>query len=227
MRRRTPIALRGPHLADLVEAGAQRGVSRLRLAGSVDYRRPPWRTDRTCSSWGGGTAGAVVADDCGGGDRRHRPGCRPGLWPGRAGGWPEELLDARRPPELHDWGYAAPGADGRLAFDRAKVIGGCSSHNGCAQSWGWRGDYDRWGSTGCAGWSANEVLPSFHRATERMRVRRYEPEEIQPFQAVHRCRGVGRVSRTDDLDDLDGGAGVAVEPVNAVDGSAGTRPSPT
>jgi choline dehydrogenase len=170
---------------------------------------------------GGGTAGAVVAGrlvEAGIGVTIMDAGPDYGPW--RAGGWPEELLDARRPPELHNWGYAGPGADGhRLAFDRARVIGGCSSHNGCAQSWGWRGDYDRWGSMGCAGWSANEVLPSFHRATERMRVRRYETEEIQPFQAafIDAAAGAG-VSRTDDLDDLDGGAGVAVEPVNAVDG---------
>lgn len=26
------------------------------------------------------------------------------------------------------------------------MIGGCSAHNGCAQSVGWRGDYDRWAS---------------------------------------------------------------------------------
>ena len=170
---------------------------------------------------GGGTAGAVVAGrlvEAGIGVTVLDAGPDYGPW--RAGGWPEELLDARRPPELHDWGYAGPGAEGqRLAFDRARVIGGCSSHNGCAQSWGWRGDYDRWGSMGCPGWSANEVLPSFHRATKRMRVRRYETEEIQPFQAAFIDAAVSAgLSRTDDLDDLDGGAGVAVEPVNAVDG---------
>lgn len=170
---------------------------------------------------GGGTAGAVVAG------RLAEAGVRvtvldagPDYGPWRAGRWPEELLDARRPPELHDWGYAGPGADGhRLAFDRARVIGGCSAHNGCAQSWGWRGDYDRWASMDCAGWSAEELLPLFVRATERMRIRRYDTEEIQPFQAafIDAAASAG-VPRADDLDDLDGGAGVAVEPVNAVDG---------
>lgn len=170
---------------------------------------------------GGGTAGAVVAG------RLVEAGIRvtvldagPDYGPRRAAGWPEELLDARRLPELHDWGYTGPGAAGHgLAFDRARVVGGCSAHNGCAQSWGWRGDYDRWASMDCAGWSAEDLAPLFRRATERMRVRRYDEGEIQPFQAafLHAVTS-GGVARTDDLDDLDGGAGVAVEPVNVVDG---------
>lgn len=170
---------------------------------------------------GGGTAGAVVAG------RLVEAGIRvtvldagPDYGPWHAGRWPDELLDARRPPELHDWGYGGPGADGhRLAFDRARVMGGCSAHNGCAQSWGWRGDYDRWASMGGAGWSAEELLPVFRRATERMRIRRYDTTEIQPFQAafIDAATSAG-LPRTDDLDDIDGGVGVAVEPVNAVDG---------
>src|SRR5687768_13546514 len=29
---------------------------------------------------------------------------------------------------------------------RARVLGGCSTHNGCTQNWGWRGDDDAWGA---------------------------------------------------------------------------------
>ena len=40
--------------------------------------------------------------------------------------WPTELIDARMLATSHDWGYQA----GRWTFQRARVIGGCSSHNG-------------------------------------------------------------------------------------------------
>ena len=165
----------------------------MRLAGFVDYRRPPWRTDRTCSSWEEAPRGPS-SRTTGRGRSASPSWIRPGLRPRRAGGWPEELLDARRPPELHDWGYAGPGADShRLAFDRARVIGGCSSHNGCAQSWGWRGDYDRWGSTGsapagrrtryCRRFIARRSGCAF-AATSRRR--------STISGGVHRCRGVGQ-----------------------------------
>ena len=93
---------------------------------------------------GGGTAGAVVAA------RLVEAGLRvavleagPDYGSYRSGNWPAELVDARTLPVTHDWGYAGRGAEGQqLAFERARVIGGCSAHNGCAQLPGWRGDYD-------------------------------------------------------------------------------------
>ncbi len=132
--------------------------------------------------------------------------------------WPTDLLDASTLPISHDWGYAGPAADGRrLALDRARVIGGCSTHNGCSQSRGWAGDYDRWG---LAGWSADELAPLFDIATERMRIRRYDDAEVQPFQRafVDACVASGIPARAD-LDDLHGVVGVDVSPVNIVDGS--------
>jgi choline dehydrogenase len=144
----------------------------------------------------------------------------PDFGPSSSGGWPEELIDAARLPVLHDWGYSGRGAVGQhLAFDRARVVGGCSAHNGCAQSVGWRGDYDRWAASGCAGWSGAELAPLFRRATDRMRIRRFAADEIQPFQRafLESSAGAG-VAVTDDLDDLDGGVGCASEPMNVVDG---------
>src|SRR5262245_8810708 len=170
---------------------------------------------------GGGTAGAVVAG------RLVEAGLRvavveagPDYGSCRVGGWPAELLDARALPETHDWGYRGQGAGGQpLVFERARVIGGCSSHNGCVQIAGWRGDYDAWAASGCPGWSGEELQPLFARSTERLRVRRFSAEEIQPFQrAFLEAVVASGIPRTDDLHDLDGGIGCGSEPMNVVDG---------
>lgn len=170
---------------------------------------------------GGGTAGAVVAGrlvEAGLGVQALEAGPDYGTLSG--GGWPDELLDARTLPALHDWGYVGPGATGQvLRFERARVIGGCSAHNGCAQSVGWRGDYDRWASSGCPGWSGAELEPFFARAAARMRIRKFSSREIQPFQRAFMDAVVrAGVPETNDLDDLDGGVGCGAEPMNVVDG---------
>lgn len=170
---------------------------------------------------GGGTAGAVVTA------RLVEAGLRlalveagPDYGSYRSGRWPRELLAAGALPDTHDWGYRGQGAGGQpLAFERARVIGGCSAHNGCAQLAGWRGDYDAWAAAGCPGWSSNELLPWFAKAADRLRVRQFSPEEIQPFQRGFLAAAVAAgVPQTDDLDDLDGEVGCGSEPVNVVDG---------
>src|SRR5262245_62712686 len=88
-------------------------------------------------------------------------------------GWPPELLDARDLAPTHGWGYTSgdryPGR--QIPFDRAKVIGGCSAHNGCAAIWGSRLDYDGWAKAGNSGWSADELRPLFLSVNERLRQR--------------------------------------------------------
>ena len=171
---------------------------------------------------GGGTAGCVVA-----GRLAERADRRvllieagPDYGSRTSGRWPSELLDASTLPTSHDWGYRGPAAGERpLAFDRARVMGGCSTHNGCTQSWGWSGDYDRWAANGLAGWAAADLRPHFDAATERMRVSRFAESEVQPFHRafVEACEAAG-IPRAADLDTLDGGVGVDVSPVNIVDG---------
>jgi choline dehydrogenase len=170
---------------------------------------------------GGGTAGAVVAG------RLVEAGLRvtvveagPDYGSYRSGAWPAELVDARALPVTHDWGYQGRGAKGQqLTFERARVIGGCSAHNGCAQLPGWRGDYDAWAASGCPGWSGEELRPWFARSVERLRIRRFSPDEIQPFQRGFLDAAVAAgVRLTDDLDDVDGETGCGAEPVNVVDG---------
>jgi hypothetical protein len=45
-------------------------------------------------------------------------------------GWPVELLDTRRMPTTHDWGFLNrdTACDRSYPVERAKVLGGCSSH---------------------------------------------------------------------------------------------------
>jgi choline dehydrogenase/4-pyridoxate dehydrogenase len=91
-----------------------------------------------------------------------------------AGGWDRDpwikipvgwgrILEKR----LHDWMYFSepePGLDNRrIECARGKVIGGSSSINAMAYVRGNPGDYDRWATQGCAGWSYAEVLPYFRR----------------------------------------------------------------
>ncbi|MFJ2887198.1 GMC family oxidoreductase [Streptomyces sp. NPDC087305] len=169
---------------------------------------------------GGGTAGCVIA-------ARLAESGRPVLLLEAGpdygaltdGKWPGELLDPASLPTTHDWGYTGSGAAGQpLAFDRARVIGGCSAHNGCTQTVGWGGDYDAWAAAGCPGWDAAALAPLFATAAERLGFRHYTSEEIQPFHQdfVRACRLAG-IPAVDDLDDLGAAQSVGCAPVNVRD----------
>ena len=58
------------------------------------------------------------------------------------GNWPSELLDPRVMPSSHDWDYVETRAGELQPERRAKVVGGCSTHNQCAAVWGQPADYD-------------------------------------------------------------------------------------
>jgi choline dehydrogenase len=171
---------------------------------------------------GAGTAGSVVAG------RLAEAGMRvtvleagPDYGSPDSGRWPEDLLRVSASlPAGHDWGYAGRGAGGQdLVFERARVVGGCSAHNGCGLSVGWRGDYDSWAAAGITGWSGDELNPLFARAAERMRVKRFGAGQIQPFLRAYLDTAVAAgIPETDDLGDLDGEVGCGAELMNVVDG---------
>src|SRR5512145_1728997 len=135
--------------------------------------------------------------------------------------WPEPLLDARSLPGGHDWGYingASSGRPGHL-LERARVMGGCSSHNGCAAIWGSRMDYDGWAALGNEGWSADKLLPFFQLANETLQVKRISSSEITPWQqaCLDAAPKIG-IPQVADLNDLDEDIGMSTSPVNIQDG---------
>jgi len=138
-----------------------------------------------------------------------------------AGRWPAELTDAGAIPTTHDWGYHS-GEEYKprvIGFERARVIGGCSSHNGCAAIWGSSIDYDGWAALGNPRWSADELRPLFRAASERLRVRIPETSEITPFQrAALDAAAEAGIPRVVDLNNLDENLGMAPSPANIVNG---------
>ena len=99
------------------------------------------------------------------------------------------------------------------------MIGGCSAHNGCVVAVGCPADYDGWAAaTGDPRWAADAIRPALARALERLTVRTYADDEVGPFHrfCLDAAAALG-LPRADDLDDLDGGLGFGIEPVN-IDG---------
>src|SRR5262249_47055442 len=200
-----------PHLHQAVPAAIPDGrLSRVpRMASCVpgtgtDIRARPWRrvaagiVPRVRSALvlpehvdtlilGGGTTGAVIA-----GLLAERSDetvlvleAGPDYGPLAGGRWPRALVDASMlGVGVHDWGFTSglPRYRRTLDFERARVIGGCSAHNGCAAIWGARADYDAWSADGNDGWSTDELLPYFRRANQRMRVTPTPLADLTPYQ---------------------------------------------
>jgi choline dehydrogenase-like flavoprotein len=172
---------------------------------------------------GGGTAGAAVAARLaqGGSQSAMLIESGPDYGAFAEGRWPLPLLDARSLPGGHDWGYLNGGNTGRPGhlLERARVIGGCSSHNGCAAIWGSRVDYDGWAASGNEGWSADELLPFFKIANETLRVKRVSSSEITPWHqaCLDTAPKIG-IPQVDDLNDMDEDIGMSTSPVNILDG---------
>ena len=145
---------------------------------------------------GGGSAGCVLAARLS--EHADRSVCLveagPDYGPYAEGGWPDDLLDARRLVFSHSW---ETDREDRSQL-RARIMGGCSAHNACVALEGDPEDYD-WGD----GWSYAALEPYFRRAEHELRVRRFSPEELSPW---HRAFADAQADR------------VVVTPLNAVDG---------
>ena len=91
---------------------------------------------------GGGSAGCVLAA------RLSESGRRVGLveagpdyGPYTSGRWPKDVLDARGLAFSHAWETER---EDRSQL-RARILGGCSTHNACVAFDGAPADYDEWG----------------------------------------------------------------------------------
>jgi choline dehydrogenase len=135
--------------------------------------------------------------------------------------WPTDLLKACDLAESHGWEYTSEATweERVVPFSRAQVLGGCSSHNGCAAIWGHRLDYDNWAALGNDGWSTEELLPLFQQVSAAMRVRQPSPAEITPFHRLMLDAAVAiGIPAAADLNDLDDPIGIAASPVNIWNG---------
>src|SRR6185312_9821651 len=82
-----------------------------------------------------------------------------------------EVLQLDRWMELlesgYDWDYPIEPQENGNSFmrhSRAKVMGGCSSHNSCIAFWAPREDLDEWESKhGATGWNAESAYPLYQR----------------------------------------------------------------
>ena len=172
---------------------------------------------------GGGSSGCVVAGRLAAETEAEVVLIEAGPDYGRrtSGRWPADLLDGGALVTSHDWGYSSGAIEGReaITFPRARVIGGCSSHNGCVVAAGCPADYDGWAAAAGDGrWSAAAIRPALARALERLAVRTYGEDEVGPFhRACLDAAASAGLARADDLADLDGGVGFGIEPVN-IDG---------
>ena len=80
----------------------------------------------------------------------------------------------------YDWDYPVEPQERGNSFmrhARAKVLGGCSSHNSCIAFWPTAECLDEWVTMGAAGWSAAEVLPLTKRLTETVLLRDVPPDD--------------------------------------------------
>ncbi|HET7093830.1 MAG TPA: GMC family oxidoreductase N-terminal domain-containing protein [Thermomicrobiales bacterium] len=181
----------------------------------------PWHADTIVV--GGGTAGAAVAGLLAAASDQSvlLLEAGPDFGPRAAGRWPADLLDASALGYTLDWRYdSGLTYPGRVVkFERARVIGGCSAHNGCAAIWGSRVDYDGWAALGLDGWATDDLLPTFRAASDRLRVRHCRNDEVTPFhqRCLDAAAAIG-LPLIDDLNDVDQDVGMAASPVNIVDG---------
>jgi choline dehydrogenase len=174
---------------------------------------------------GGGTAGCVVAGRLAAESEGEVVVLEagPDYGPRDSGSWPGDLLDGGALVTSHSWGYGTGDLHpvrGPLELPRARVIGGCSSHNGCVAAVGCAEDYDGWAVIADDDrWSADALRPLFARALARLRVRYYGEEEVGPFHraCLDAAAELG-LPRADDLGDLAGGVGFGIEPVNVAGG---------
>jgi choline dehydrogenase len=138
-----------------------------------------------------------------------------------SGNWPADMLDALAIPVSHDYQLPHAGASRGQTIDtpRARIVGGCSSHNGCTASVSAAYDYDEWATQGNPGWTAEEVLPLLEWAHQKFRVRRYRDDELTPPQAAFVAAGQALgLPWADDLDAIGAGEGIGPMPVNIIGG---------
>jgi choline dehydrogenase len=150
---------------------------------------------------------------------------------------PAEIDDGlgHPPTATHNWGFTSepdPDSGRKIDLPRGRVIGGSSTTNAAFALRGHPADYDAWAAAGDAGWSWDDVLPSFckletdldfggkpyHGSEGPIPVRRYMGEDRSPAaHAVHDAIAASGVPSVEDHN-APGAVGVGPVPVNEVGG---------
>jgi choline dehydrogenase-like flavoprotein len=181
---------------------------------------------------GGGAAGCVVAARL-----SEDPGCNVVLLeagPDLRESAPEDIRVGWQPTRAFDWGYTSEPDELGVArsLPRGRLLGGCSSTNATFALRGAPADYDGWASRGNAGWSFDDVLPTFrllerdldfgdrpwHGSTGPVPIRRYRPGELTDVAAAGLAAfedaGIAYVEDHN----APGAVGAGLVPVNCLDG---------
>ncbi len=130
------------------------------------------------------------------------------------GRWPRDILDAGADADQsHDWGFSGPSAT------RAKIIGGCSSHNQCVVAWAPPGDHAAWAAVGHEGWGFEAQRPFLERAERLLHTRASPIGELDPLESafIEAVEEIG-LPALDRLNGPDWGPGAASLPRNVLDG---------
>lgn len=106
----------------------------------------------------------------------------------------------------YDWDYLIEPQENGNSFmrqARAKVLGGCSSHNSCIAFWAPAEDLDHWEELGAAGWGAEHSLPYYTRLENNdqpgahhghdgpVRIRQIPPSDPCGVAVLDACEQVG------------------------------------
>lgn len=142
----------------------------------------------------------------------------PDWGPFTGGEWPEAVLDPTiMPTDRWQWDYVSAAATGLpgLPLERGRMMGGSSSHNGCAAVWGHRRDFDDWAALGNPGWDADAMLPYLREADAVMRVHQPTAGEITPWHrlCLASAPSIG-LPVIPNLNDLDATHGLAIHQIN-------------
>ncbi|KAJ6535918.1 hypothetical protein DFH09DRAFT_97703 [Mycena vulgaris] len=150
---------------------------------------------------GGGTAGNVVAN-------RLTENPNFSVLVLEAGISNEGVLDSEVPifvynllqqPNIYEWNYTTipqPGLNGRsLPYQRSRILGGCSAHNGMVYTRGSADDFNRYAAlTGDPGWSWNALLPYFFKNERWTQPTDHHNTRGQFDPSVHSTQGINSVS---------------------------------
>jgi choline dehydrogenase-like flavoprotein len=94
----------------------------------------------------------------------------------------------------YDWDYPIEPQERGNSFmrhARAKVLGGCSSHNSCIAFWPPAEALDDWASMGAGGWGAAAILPLTKRLTETVLLRDVPPGDPCGAAVLEAAAAVG------------------------------------